>query len=112
MQTWLGHASAELTWNLYCRHPGTGRRPGWDRQGQRTFGDAVLERCLGTLSWDAVLGDATGTRTPISSKRNTLAAMETGSDLGGCGEPEKGIEPLTYALREGSPSSQNVPDGR
>jgi hypothetical protein len=81
VQTWLGHASAELTLNLYCHHPGTDA----DRAG--------------IARDNAIFGDATGTRRLSSSKRNTLAATETGSDLGGCGEPEKGIEPLTYALR-------------
>ncbi len=53
VQTWLGHASAELTLNLYGHHLGT------------DAGRAGIARV------NAIFGDATGTRRRGSSKRNS-----------------------------------------
>jgi integrase len=56
VQTWLGHASAELTLNLYGHHLGT--------DADRT----------GIARVNAMLGDATGTRAaPVSGDRRAVA---------------------------------------
>ena len=61
---------------------------------------------------NAIFGTPQGRRERARRSATVPAATETGSYLNDCSEPESGIEPLNCALREGSLSSQTVPNGR
>src|SRR5690349_11637562 len=67
------------------------------------------------VSTRATAIDASATRTTFdvtAAGHQAKAQASRGSDLGLCGEPPKGIEPLTYALRGGRGTPLAAPPAR
>jgi hypothetical protein len=91
----MGHATAELTLNLYGHYMGTDA----DRSGIAPLNSALAKAgtVKGPSSEDGrIMRESDGSAKP--------------SDQGEGRELEIGIEPMTYALRECSPSSLIVPN--
>jgi Phage integrase family len=90
VQTWMGHASAELTLNLYGHYMGTDA----DRSGI-----ARLNSALATTAETTRAGTVAGPWSESGAPEKAPSSEAQPADLGRRREPESGIEPLTYALR-------------